>query len=92
MRLLKPKNGWKKENPWAGREVSVQPPALSNQPPALYIFRARSKVSRDSTTSAGLTEQLERDRWVWAINAEMERQTRAHVAQGDALRNYGHIL
>jgi hypothetical protein len=33
--------------------------------------------------------QLERDRWVWAINAEMERQVRANVKQEEAYRNLG---
>jgi len=35
--------------------------------------------------------QLERDRWVWAINAEMERQVRAHTKQENALREYGKV-
>jgi hypothetical protein len=35
--------------------------------------------------------QLERDRWAWAINAELERQARGHVKEEDALRNLGLI-
>jgi hypothetical protein len=35
--------------------------------------------------------QLERDRWVWAINAELERQSRGHVKEEDAFRNLGLI-
>jgi hypothetical protein len=41
------------------------------------IFRARSK--------------LERDRWVWAINAEMERQVREHVEAEEVMRQYGKV-
>ncbi|KAL7420775.1 hypothetical protein Q5752_004727 [Cryptotrichosporon argae] len=50
---------------------------LSMQPPALLMCRARSK--------------LERDRWVWAINAETERQTRRHVQHGQRWREHGAI-
>lgn len=36
--------------------------------------------------------QLERDRWVWALNAEMERQVRANLEAEDVLRHYGNLL
>lgn len=38
---------------------------------------------------ADIYTQLERDRWVWAINAEMERQVRANVSVEDKQRHYG---
>lgn len=37
-------------------------------------------------------EQLERDRWVWAINAEVERQVRAHLDQQNRFRAYGKVI
>ncbi|WVF68945.1 hypothetical protein IAT40_003719 [Kwoniella sp. CBS 6097] len=70
--------GKKTTQPWEmEEEAEFLPPGLSKKPPGLLIFRARSK--------------LERDRWVWAINAEMERQVRAHVKQEEALRQYGKV-
>ncbi|EIW73527.1 hypothetical protein TREMEDRAFT_25253, partial [Tremella mesenterica DSM 1558] len=76
VRFLLPENGWGKRHPWEEGGI-IQPPQLSEKPPALLIFRARSK--------------LERDRWVWAINAEMERQSRSHVEMGKTLRNFGQV-
>lgn len=35
--------------------------------------------------------QLERDRWIWAINAEMERQVRENVAVEEAHRDCGNV-
>ncbi|WVR06432.1 hypothetical protein IAU60_003463 [Kwoniella sp. DSM 27419] len=70
--------GKKTTQPWEmEEEAEFLPPGLSKKPPVLLIFRARSK--------------LERDRWVWAINAEMERQVRSHVKQEEALREYGKV-
>lgn len=76
------------------------PPRLSTKP-TLLICRARSKVSPSgpSRTSSGgrlrlpkLTDlQLERDRWVWAINCEMERYARSHVRDVQNLRDYGKL-
>ncbi|WWC88719.1 uncharacterized protein L201_003632 [Kwoniella dendrophila CBS 6074] len=57
--------------------TSIPIPDLSKKANQLLIFRARSK--------------LERDRWVWAINAEMERQVRTHIKQEDMLRNHGNV-
>ena len=37
-------------------------------------------------------KQLERDRWVWAINAEVERQARAHLDQQNLFRTYGKVI
>ncbi|KAL1412835.1 hypothetical protein Q8F55_000584 [Vanrija albida] len=56
---------------------SFIPPALTHKPPQLLLFRARCK--------------LERDRWVWAINAEMERQARQHLREEEVLRNHGNL-
>lgn len=39
----------------------------------------------------GTYTQLERDRWIWALNAEKERCTRAHLAAGERLRNWGNL-
>jgi hypothetical protein len=39
----------------------------------------------------GLTSQLERDKWVWAINAEKERMVRSHLEIETRLRNYDKI-
>ena len=65
-------------HPWeADRATTQRVPRLSKKAPKLLIFRARSK--------------LERDRWVWAINAEMERQVRSHVEAEEALRMYGDV-
>ncbi|WVW84624.1 hypothetical protein I302_106658 [Kwoniella bestiolae CBS 10118] len=79
----KDKGGWgrKVTQPWENHDIvgdqNFLPPDLSKKPSQLLIFRARS--------------QLERDRWVWAINAEMERQVRSHVKQEEILRNYGNV-
>jgi len=62
---------------WEAEGDHVDVPSLSKKAPALLFFRARSA--------------LERDRWVWAINAEMERMVRSHVPQEEALRNFGKI-
>jgi hypothetical protein len=35
--------------------------------------------------------QLERDRWIWAINAEKERCSRTHVHSEEKLRNTGNL-
>ncbi|WWD18499.1 hypothetical protein CI109_102951 [Kwoniella shandongensis] len=70
--------GKKRTQPWEMEEdADFLPPGLSKKPATLLIFRARSK--------------LERDRWVWAINAEMERQVRSHLKQEEALREYGKV-
>ncbi|WVQ65819.1 uncharacterized protein L199_003997 [Kwoniella botswanensis] len=77
----KKEKGWGKKvtQPWENQDLvkdqNFLPPDLSKRPSQLLIFRARSK--------------LERDRWVWAINAEMERQVRSHVKQEEILRNHG---
>nr|XP_018262424.1 uncharacterized protein I303_05441 [Kwoniella dejecticola CBS 10117]OBR84582.1 hypothetical protein I303_05441 [Kwoniella dejecticola CBS 10117] len=67
--------------PWENEDLTQDqeflPPDLSKNPNQLLIFRARSK--------------LERDRWVWAINAEMERQVRSHIKQEEILRNHGNV-
>lgn len=36
-------------------------------------------------------QQLERDRWVWAINAEMERMVRSHLDVEEARRYSGKV-
>ncbi|ORY24284.1 Pleckstrin homology domain-domain-containing protein [Naematelia encephala] len=80
VRLPIPTSTWGKRRtqPWEmEEEADFFPPGLSSTPPALLIFRARSK--------------LERDRWVWGINAEMERQVRSHVKQEEALRQLGQV-
>ncbi|KAK8858607.1 hypothetical protein IAR55_002836 [Kwoniella newhampshirensis] len=70
--------GTKRTQPWEMEDdAEFLPPGLSKKAPSLLIFRARSK--------------LERDRWVWAINAEMERQVRSHPKQEEALREYGKV-
>jgi hypothetical protein len=38
-----------------------------------------------------LMNQLERDKWVWAINAEKERMVRSHVELEEKLRNHDKI-
>ncbi|WVQ83201.1 hypothetical protein IAT38_005340 [Cryptococcus sp. DSM 104549] len=80
VRLAIPGSKWGKKatNPWELKDGQhFVPPGLSTSPKSLLIFRARSK--------------LERDRWVWAINAEMERQVRAHTGQEKVLRDYGAV-
>ncbi|KAK4686458.1 hypothetical protein P7C73_g3664, partial [Tremellales sp. Uapishka_1] len=78
---LSSKAGWKGSHvkPWEEEDIvdGFVPPALSKKPPVLLIFRTRSK--------------LERDRWVWAINAEMERQVRRHIGQEDKSRQLGNV-
>ncbi|WVQ73104.1 hypothetical protein IAR50_002668 [Cryptococcus sp. DSM 104548] len=80
VRLAIPGSSWtaKTVDPWdLGDDEDYTPLPLSKSPQGLLIFRARSK--------------LERDRWVWAINAEMERQARSHLRQEKALREYGNV-
>ena len=60
-----------------GVQHDFHPPPMRTKSAQLLIFRARSK--------------LERDRWVWAINAEMERQTRAHIAYDKLMRDTGRV-
>lgn len=65
-------------HPWDKVEQKGWAPMpLAAKAPFLLIFRARSR--------------LERDRWIWAINAEMERQVRAHVGVEEKARQYGVI-
>jgi hypothetical protein len=35
--------------------------------------------------------QLEKDKWVWAINAEKERMARSHLQIEERLRNYDNV-
>jgi hypothetical protein len=35
--------------------------------------------------------QLEKDKWVWAINAEKERMARSHQAIEERLRNHDKV-
>ncbi|TYJ58455.1 hypothetical protein B9479_000662 [Cryptococcus floricola] len=80
VRLAIPGSSWtaKTVNPWnLGDDEDYTPMPLSKSPQGLLIFRARCK--------------LERDRWVWAINAEMERQARSHLRQEKTLREYGNV-
>ncbi|OXM79382.1 spore wall assembly-related protein [Cryptococcus neoformans Bt63] len=66
-------------NPWDSSDYRDHTSMkLSKSPTSLLIFRARSK--------------LERDRWVWAINAEVERQARAHLDQQNLFRTYGKVI
>ncbi|KIR57141.1 spore wall assembly protein [Cryptococcus gattii Ru294] len=66
-------------NPWHSSDNEDHTSIkLSKSPRSLLIFRARSK--------------LERDRWVWAINAEVERQVRAHLDQQNRFRAYGKVI
>ncbi|WRT67825.1 uncharacterized protein IL334_004799 [Kwoniella shivajii] len=87
VRLALPSSKWSKKSvnhPWEeegeGEKDGLNNlviPDLTKKATQLLIFRARSK--------------LERDRWVWATNAEMERQVRSHQKQEDALRNHGNV-
>lgn len=66
---------------------------LSKKAQAMLFVRARSAVSLYLLVSKPCadTSQLERDRWVWALNAEKERMTRSHLEAEEARRNLGVI-
>lgn len=88
--------GHSRTQPWermADKKWATVP--LSQASPFTLIFRTRSKVGPSLQSISGLVKklihQLERDRWIWAINAEMERQVRDNVEVEEAHRNCGNV-